>query len=95
MKILRLPICKRWFNMIASGEKKEEYRNAGVYWTARLTAGPYDYVEFRNGYQLDSPRILVEYLGFRLGRGKKKWGAPDYAVYVIKLGTIKGDGPHA
>lgn len=36
MKILYLPIKKQWFDMIASGEKKEEYRDITSYWTKRL-----------------------------------------------------------
>lgn len=36
MKTLTLPLKKKWFDMIKSGEKKEEYRVANHYWTARL-----------------------------------------------------------
>lgn len=31
-----LPIKKKWFNMIASGEKKEEYREIKPYYTSRF-----------------------------------------------------------
>lgn len=34
--MLVLPIEKRWFDMIMSGEKKEEYREIKDYWTSRL-----------------------------------------------------------
>lgn len=37
MKILHLTLKKKWFDMIASGEKKEEYREIKPYWTNRLT----------------------------------------------------------
>ena len=33
---LIFPIKKQWFDMIASGEKKEEYREIKPYWTKRL-----------------------------------------------------------
>jgi hypothetical protein len=36
MKILHLTLKKKWFDMIASGEKKEEYREWKVYWINRL-----------------------------------------------------------
>lgn len=34
--MLILPIKKKWFDMIKSGEKKEEYREIKQYWTKRL-----------------------------------------------------------
>ena len=37
MKILRLTLKKEWFDMIASGVKKEEYREVKPYWENRLT----------------------------------------------------------
>lgn len=36
MKILHLTLKKKWFDMIASGEKKEEYREIKPYWISRL-----------------------------------------------------------
>ena len=34
--MLTLPIKKEWFDMIASGTKKEEYRDITPYYEARL-----------------------------------------------------------
>lgn len=34
--MLILPIKKKWFDMIASGEKKEEYRETSAYWMKRF-----------------------------------------------------------
>lgn len=36
MKTLTLSLKKKWFDMIASGEKKEEYREISPYWIKRL-----------------------------------------------------------
>lgn len=36
MKTLTLSLKKKWYDMIASGEKKEEYRELTVYWLRRL-----------------------------------------------------------
>ena len=36
MKVLHLTLKKKWFDMIASGEKKEEYREVKDYWMKRL-----------------------------------------------------------
>lgn len=35
-KILNLVVTKRWFNMIASGEKNEEYREIKGFWLSRI-----------------------------------------------------------
>lgn len=48
-KILTLPLKKQWYDMIESGEKKEEYREIKPYWCNRLlyfcTLGIEDYWE--------------------------------------------------
>lgn len=36
--MLILPIRKKWFDMIRSGEKKEEYREIKPYYTSRITS---------------------------------------------------------
>lgn len=36
-KVLILTVSKQWFDMIASGEKTEEYREIKPYWIKRLT----------------------------------------------------------
>lgn len=36
MKVLHLTLKKKWFDMIASGEKPEEYRDIKPYWASRL-----------------------------------------------------------
>lgn len=33
---LILPIKKKWYDMISSGEKEEEYREIKPYWTSRF-----------------------------------------------------------
>lgn len=37
MKVLHLTLKKKWFDMIASGEKTEEYRDISEFWIKRLT----------------------------------------------------------
>ena len=36
MKVLHLTLKKKWFDMILSGDKKEEYREIKPYWFRRL-----------------------------------------------------------
>lgn len=38
--ILHLTLTKKWFDMILSGEKKEEYREIKGFWSKRLTTNP-------------------------------------------------------
>ena len=40
--MLTLTIKKKWFDMIKSGEKKEEYREIKPYWTKRFYNNLYD-----------------------------------------------------
>ncbi len=39
MKELLLPLKVKWYRMIESGEKKEEYRQITPYWCVRLLGG--------------------------------------------------------
>lgn len=36
MKILELPLKKEWYDMIESGEKREEYREIKPHWSKRF-----------------------------------------------------------
>lgn len=56
--MLILPIKKKWFDMILSGEKKEEYREMKPYWETRLRnyfgwimeyKGYYTIVQYQDG----------------------------------------------
>lgn len=72
MKILHLTIKKKWFDLIASGDKVVEYREAKPYWKNRLlynwdvpgvvtTLKKFQEVHFRNGYRSYSPFMRVEF----------------------------------
>ncbi len=90
MRILHLTLKKKWFDMIASGEKKEEYRDLTSYWAIRLRGKEFDAVSFRNGYAKDAPKMLVE-IEFMLDccYGFPHWGAePRVYYHVIRLGKI-------
>ena len=39
MRVLHLTLKKKWFDMIASDEKKEEYREVKMFWAARFLHG--------------------------------------------------------
>jgi len=42
-KTLHLNLKRKWFDMILSGEKKEEYREIKDYWVKRLTQSDNDF----------------------------------------------------
>ena len=87
-KILHLTLKKKWFDMIASGDKREEYREMKPYWNKRLSKR-YDVVKFRNGYKKDSPWVIVELDGVGTSLGIIEWGAPpDKMVYILRLGEV-------
>lgn len=102
MATLHLTLKKKWFDMIASGEKKEEYREIKQYWYNRLCQDvayedcegytnmrKYDQIIFKNGYSKDAPTITVECLDIEVKEGNPEWGAaPGVEYFVIKLGDI-------
>lgn len=89
MRVLHLTLKRKWFDMIASGVKREEYREAKPYWTKRLTVKEYDAIHFRNGYSRTAPTVTVEFIGLDFGMGFPEWGAPkDERVYILRLGRV-------
>jgi hypothetical protein len=105
MKILHLTLKKKWFDMILSGEKKEEYRELKMYWANRLMTGfpstfgyieklnpdfkEFDIIEFKNGYNKNSPKIWVKCNGIKIGSPKPEWSG-DFTneCFIISLGHI-------
>lgn len=81
-KILHLTLLRKWFDLILTSEKREEYREIKPYWTARLAGQSYDEIHFRNGYAKDARWMRVECLGITRG----KWNG--HAVFVLRLGKI-------
>lgn len=71
-KILDLPLKAEWYDMIESGEKKEEYREIKPFWIRRLTELKTDTLLFshRNGYQ-EVPFKKYDAVRFRYGYTKR------------------------
>lgn len=87
MIVLNLPIKRRWLDMIASGEKREEYRSADNKQVARA----YERISrcwpdgdsvmiLRNGYRMDSPALAVRIVAMDMRSGDMaahpEWGEP-------------------
>lgn len=43
----------------------------------------YDFVEFRNGYRPDSPRVRFKTPRVRYDFGKPEWGGDPYTIYFV------------
>ena len=93
-KILRLTLCRKWFDMFADGTKDEEYREIKPFWISRLIVKnssqfkQFDYVEFTNGYGKHRPRLMFECEGIRIGPGHEEIGGnPHCNQFVITVGA--------
>ena len=100
---INLPIKRKWFDMIAAGEKKEEYRDYENQQLFRL----YNWMEqdkgwllqrpvavFRNGYNMQSRALAVKIERVAL-RGSSEikhpeWGEPKQKRlhFVVSLGNV-------
>ena len=95
-----LTIKKQWFDMIASGVKREEYRDIKPYYTSRFmsiglldkTARPTNsgvWIMFRNGYSRSSPTFKA-LCTLDIKQGNTAWGAePDTTYYVLKIEELE------
>ena len=99
MKILKLVLKGKWYEMIESGQKTEEYREIKPYWIKRLCDeshvdklgnldcyifNDYNVVKFSCGYS--NKVMCFEIKSISIGVGKSEWGAPIKDVFIIKLG---------
>lgn len=80
--VLALTLHREWFDKIAIGEKRIEYRTNKAYWRTRLVGRTYKEVHFRNGYSPKAPFMRVEYLGLR------KYGSGPGSYFGIRLGRV-------
>lgn len=99
-KMLHLTIKKKWFDMIKSGDKTEEYRDIKLYWIKRLKCSEmedtgaikfdnyFTHVTFYNGCAPSKKfphfTMLIDHID--MGIGKEEWGAePERRYFVIKV----------
>lgn len=98
--MLTLPIKRKWFDMILSGEKLEEYRKLSEYYQIRFDRYfPRSYtpageervgmIKLRAGYSADAPSLTAR-CSLTVGTGRPEWGAdPAEEYYVLKIEKIK------
>jgi hypothetical protein len=81
-RILHLTLLRKWFDLIASGEKTKEFRKIKPYWTKRLLGKHFDEIYFKNGYSKNAPFMRVEFKGLTKEKG-------EYAIILGKVLEIK------
>lgn len=95
--VLPLVLKGKWYDMIASGEKREEYRDWGVWckrvskWLHRFNQTPrvkHLVVAFQRGYRKPSMWFEVSWVSSEqvLRARHPEWGEPDVPHFVIRLG---------
>ncbi len=90
--MLILPIKAKWFDMILSGEKREEYRELKPYWATRFRNaglltddGPTEKTAtafFINGYAPKGPVIRAR-VKLSVTVGLPEWGAEPGKYYFV------------
>ena len=95
--ILPLVLKRKWYDLIASGEKREEYRDATEYWETRIynwgdqamLCAKEAVVEFRLGYAKDAPRMAFTSDEMdtirRAWANHPEWGEPIHEHFAIPL----------
>lgn len=84
---LHLVLKAKWYDMIVSGKKKEEYRAITPYWTKRIWEKHPRILDviFHRGYTNETVCFSVDRIV--RGIGLPEWGAEARKVYyVIQLG---------
>lgn len=98
--MLTLPIKRKWFEMIVSGAKPEEYRDPTEYWLKRLkkerciqnVARNYCglRLRIRNGYSKTAPSAIITLTKADRGHGCAEWGAEPGKVYIrLHIGKVE------
>lgn len=83
-KILHLTLKKKWFDMILSGEKKEEYRDINNYWMPRLIEFKVA-EEFKGEHNVDLENMFYDRINFSWAEIFKSYYAKTKTFDVIKF----------
>ena len=98
--VLPLVLKGKWYDMIASGEKKEEYREYKEFWIKRIGKWQdtrYDHpvgepmkmdvIAFSRGYKKADMYFVCDKILIRKGKPvHPDWGEPNIRHFVIGLG---------
>ena len=97
--ILPLVLKGKWYDLIAAGEKKEEYRDAKPFWSRRLEKWLSNRTEhfrgisdkclvvgFSRGYRKPDMFFLLRHFEKRSVSINPEWGEPQSEHFVLGLG---------
>lgn len=92
--MLELVLKTKWYDMIDSGEKLEEYRDISDFWCVRIFKEPFtnnmehkhDKVRFSLGYAKNRKQMIFEIDRVSIGSANPKWVDNNGAFYIIHLG---------
>jgi len=98
--ILPLVLKKKWYDMIASGEKLEEYRDAKPFWEKRIKkwlakrSGSLEdlgknlslVIGFSCGYRKPDMFFLIRYCDVEEHSFHPEWGEPESSHFILSLG---------
>lgn len=92
--ILSLVLKGKWYDMIANGIKKEEYRDNKLFWRTRFSNVIFKsrnedvpmVVAFSRGYQKQDMFYIVDKTLYADGSDHPEWGEPETPHFVISLG---------
>jgi len=92
--MLELVLKTKWFEMIESGEKKEEYRDVTEFWCTRLFKEPFtnnedpkhNLVRFSLGYKRGRKQMIFRINNITQGIPNMKWCDVGGLYYRIHLG---------
>lgn len=82
--LLTFPITRKWYSLIISGEKKEEYRELSPFYLSRLGKLKGEIIELKllNGYSSKSPYVIIK-CKVETGEGLQAWGATAGKYYFV------------
>jgi len=93
-KILHLTLKKRWFDMILSGEKKEEYRELKPYWISRLVdeilschKDKFGAFYYKCGYWIMGTPVSYDLVRFKNGYSKN---SPEITLEINDIDVWTG-----
>jgi hypothetical protein len=89
VKTLILPLKRKWFEQVKSGEKVEEYRLRNAYWSRRLSGKTFDRIILTLGYPkkgCSDRRIELPWRGcVEKNVISEEWNNQPMDVFAIKL----------
>lgn len=87
-RVLRLPLKKAPFDVMVTGEKKQEFRRLSNWITSRLGDKQYDYALFTNGYGADKPWFLARFVGYDLAINDWQEQYSNGLIVAIEEGMV-------